>query len=63
MKVLDKSNSITYRETPPQDLQLNENHVDVWLASLDMDENILVDTRIVYTAKEFEQKKAYIEVI
>jgi cytochrome b6-f complex iron-sulfur subunit len=30
---------------------------------LDMDENILVDTRTVFTAKEFEQKKAYIEVI
>lgn len=30
--------------------------------SLDMDENILVDTRTIYTAKEFEQKKAYIEI-
>jgi len=30
--------------------------------SLDSEENILVDTRIVFTAHEFEQKKAYIEL-
>jgi cytochrome b6-f complex iron-sulfur subunit len=30
--------------------------------SLDLDENILVDTRTVYTAQEYEEKKAYIEV-
>lgn len=30
--------------------------------SLDMDNSILVDTRTVYTAREYEQKKAYIEV-
>ena len=30
--------------------------------SLDSEENILVDTRVVFTAREFEQKKAYIEL-
>ena len=31
--------------------------------SLDGEENILVDTRVVLTAREFEQKKAYIELV
>jgi cytochrome b6-f complex iron-sulfur subunit len=31
--------------------------------SLDSEENILVDTRGVLTAREFEQKKAYIELV
>jgi len=31
--------------------------------SLDSEENILVDTRVVLTAREFEQKKAYIELV
>lgn len=30
--------------------------------SLDTEKNILVDTRVVYTAWEFEEKKAYIEL-
>ena len=30
--------------------------------SLDGEENILVDTRVVFTAQEFEEKKAYIEL-
>jgi len=30
--------------------------------SLDSEENILVDTRVVFTAREFEQKRAYIEL-
>jgi hypothetical protein len=30
--------------------------------SLDTEKHILVDTRIVYTAREFEEKKAYIEL-
>lgn len=30
--------------------------------SLDREENILVDTRVVFTAREFEEKKAYIEL-
>lgn len=30
--------------------------------SLDSEENILVDTRVVFTAREFEEKKAYIDL-
>jgi cytochrome b6-f complex iron-sulfur subunit len=30
--------------------------------NLDSEENILVDTRVVFTAREFEEKKAYIEL-
>lgn len=62
MKVLDKSNSITYWETPPQNLQLNENHVDVWLSSLDMDENILDKLKIILSEDELMRAQRFYSV-
>ncbi len=36
--------------------------LDRLMISLDSENNILVDTRVVLTAREFEEKKAYIDV-
>ena len=62
MKVLDKSNNITCWDVPPQDLHLIKNHVDVWLASLDMDESILDKLKTILSEDEIMRAERFYSI-
>jgi len=52
LKVLDKSNNISCRDTLPQELHLINNHVDVWLASLDINESNISKLKTILSEDE-----------
>ena len=62
MKVLDKSNSISCRDTLPQELHLINNHVDIWLASLDINKTNLSKLKTILSEDELIRAQRFYSV-
>ncbi len=61
-KVLDISKSVSCCNKTPQELQLNDNHVDIWLVLLDIEETIIDKLEIILSEDEKMRAERFFSV-